>query len=423
MTRSTGSGSSILTDRRGAVAIITAFVIVPLTLAVGVAVDASRIFLVRSRLSQAADSAALAAAQVTDPTTLQDDARRIFEANFPSGYMDASVRPLNVVYDDASGRVEVTAEAVVPTILMRLATIDNVNVGAHAAAVREVKPLELALILDVTGSMCQPCSKIDALKAAGHDLLNILFGTQETSAELAIAVVPFSARVNIGTSRTSWVSGSGSWQGCVEMRSGSLALSDAPPSSGKFPKTVPVSYQTCTTNRRGRQSCTTTTVTPPCPTSRVSPLTDRKSSVGAAIDALATGGTTRIDMGAEWGRNVLSERWQGLWGHAGWPRSIETDHITKAVVLMTDGENNTDPTYDETDDAGADQNVRDLCQAMKDDGWIVYTVGFQSPTSARSMLQACASGPSNFFESPTEDDLRAVFRQIAGRLSALRLVE
>ncbi len=76
----------------------------------------------------------------------------------------------------------------------------------------------------------------------------------------------------------------------------------------------------------------------------------------------------------------------------GWPRSIETDHITKAVVLMTDGENNTDSTYDETDDAGADQNVRDLCQAMKDDGWVIYTVGFESPMSARSMLQDCASG-------------------------------
>ncbi len=89
MTRSTGSGlRRLLADRRGAIAIITAFVIVPLTLAVGVAVDASRIFLVRSRLSQAANSAALAAAQVTDPTTLQDDARRMFAANFPSGYMD-----------------------------------------------------------------------------------------------------------------------------------------------------------------------------------------------------------------------------------------------------------------------------------------------------------------------------------------------
>jgi Flp pilus assembly protein TadG len=405
------------------VAIITAFVIVPLTLAIGIAVDASRIFLVRSRLSQAADSAALAAAQVTDPTTLQDDARRMFAANFPSGYMDSSMGPLNVSYDDASGRVEVTAEATVPTILMRLATIDNVDVGAHAAAVREVKPLELALVLDVTGSMCDPCSKIDALQAAGHDLLDILFGTQETSAELAVAVVPFSARVKIGTSHTGWVSGSGSWGGCVEMRSGTLALSDAPPSSGKFPKTVPVSYQTCTINRKGKKTCTTSTVTPPCPASRVTPLTDQKSVAGSAIDALATGGTTRIDMGAEWGRNVLSERWRGLWGHAGWPRSIVTDKITKAVVLMTDGENNTDSTYDETDDAGADQNVRDLCQSMKNDGWIIYTVGFESPTSARSMLQACASGPSNFFESPTEDDLRAVFRQIAGRLSALRLVE
>ena len=60
---------------------------------------------------------------------------------------------------------------------------------------------------------------------------------------------------------------------------------------------------------------------------------------------------------------------------------------------------------------------------MRAAGYVVFTVGFQTPPAVEPLLRGCASAPTNFFLSPTAEDLRRTFRQIAGRLSALRLAE
>ena len=60
---------------------------------------------------------------------------------------------------------------------------------------------------------------------------------------------------------------------------------------------------------------------------------------------------------------------------------------------------------------------------MKDEGYVVFTVAFQAPSQVQPLMRDCASSPSNFFSSPTAADLSRAFRQIAGRLSALRLAE
>jgi hypothetical protein len=151
------------------------------------------------------------------------------------------------------------------------------------------------------------------------------------------------------------------------------------------------------------------------------PLSNRKSTLLAKINALAATGTTRIDMGARWGWRALSERWAGLWGTAGSPLP-DADDSVKAVVLMTDGEN-VASSYDEVTAAQADTNTLALCTAMKLEDYVIYAIAFQAPTAAQTLLRSCASSESHYYESPTEEDLRAAFKQIAGRLSELRLVQ
>lgn len=406
-------------DERGVVAILTALLIVPVTLALGIAVDASRLYLVRSRLSEALDSAALAAAQVTDEATLRADAQRLFDANFPAGYMGSILRPLQVAYDATAGRVELRAQAAVPTVVMQLAHIDSVDVDARAVAIRRRNAMEVALVLDVTGSMAG--SKIQTLKQAVRDLLDILLGPHDTADELWLAVVPFSARVNVGNTHRDWIVGghTGQWTGCVESRSGSLALSDAPPGAGLFRRSDNITV-TGWHLEHGRWTYGQYETTPPCPL-RLLPLTQSKSIIRNRVDGLTPEGSTRIDMGARWGWRVLSPRWRGLWDTHGRPRE-RADDLTKAMVLMTDGQNEVS-TYDEVSAAQANANLLQICTSMKAEGILIYTIGFQAPAATRPLLQACASGPGFFFESPTEEALRRAFRQIAGRLSALRLAE
>ena len=64
--------------------------------------------------------------------------------------------------------------------------------------------LEVSLMLDVTGSMCAdgegPCTsspKLDALKTAANDLVNIVIHN-DGDAGARVALVPFSTRVRVG---------------------------------------------------------------------------------------------------------------------------------------------------------------------------------------------------------------------------------
>lgn len=99
---------------------------------------------------------------------------------------------------------------------------------------------------------------------------------------------------------------------------GHLAFGDTPPSGGKkFPPSK--KYQTWNNQKKRWE---TSSSPPPC-AEQILPLTASKATVKAKIDALSTGGTTRIDIGAGWGWRVLSERWQGVWGTAGLPLDDE----------------------------------------------------------------------------------------------------
>lgn len=404
-------------DRGGVVAAITALLIVPLSIGVGVAVDASRMFLVRSQLSQAVDAAALAAGQALDPDEVAADARRIFDLNYPAdGYMGARVGELEVHFDEETGQVELIARTSMPTAFMQLANVEAIDLQARALVVRQQTGLELALVLDVTGSMCSPCTKINALKQAAKDLVDIVYGPNDTGEDLYVAVVPFSARVKIGTSRGSWLSEPkpSGWNGCVEQRTGDEAFNDAPLSVEKFPPSKKVTWK----DSNGK----TQSGTPACPTELL-PLTASKATVKSKIDALGTGGTTRIDIGAAWGWRALSERWQGTWGTAGLPLA-DSEDPAKAIVIMSDGANVVASQYDgTTTKAQADKNLRDTCAAMREQGYVVFTVAFQAGADAEALLRDCAGSSTNFFASPTAEDLRRAFRQIAGRLSALRLAE
>jgi hypothetical protein len=297
--------------------------------------------------------------------------------------------------------------------------------------VREQTGLELVLVLDVSGSMCQPSSspctskpKITALKQAANDLLDVIYGPNDTGEDLYVGVVPFNSRVKVGTGRSSWLTTAApsQWKGCMEQRSAALAFNDGPPSDGKWPATPKsVTYQV-TTQSHGRPVTEDVTYTIPC-NSALLPLTGSKATVKASISGLTADGGTRIDIAAGWGWRVVSQRWRGLWGTAGLPLD-DAEKTAKAVIIMSDGFNEPYAPIDgTTTTAQADTNFKNTCNAMRDAGYEVFTVPFQAPAAGQQVLRECAGSNDHYFESATTADLRRSFKQIAGRLSALRLAE
>ena len=397
-------------DRQGGIQILLGLALIPLLGGVGLAVDASRGYLVKARLSEAVDAAALAGARSLHLDIWGTDIENYFAANFPDGYMDSTGLDLDYDQVSESQQLWVEAQVSVPTTFLKILKIDTFTVQSRTVVSGERRGLELALVLDVTGSM--DGSKMTALKNAATSLLGILYGDSETLDDLYISIVPFAGRVNHGhdewMTSTPWY-----YQGCGEPRtgdSGANATDDSPPSEENWDPFYNSYYDWWWPNYG-------------CPNATVLPLTAERSTVQAAIDGLSASGNTRTDIGMAWGWRVLSPSWQGLWGDAELPMAYDTPLMDKAVIIMTDGENTPWLSGDSESESETNTLLQTTCTGMKDAGITVFAINFQTPPSLDSVYSSCASGAGNHFASPTEEDLDAAFQAIATQLSNLRIVE
>jgi len=259
-------------DGAGNIAIIFAFSLLPIILAVGSAIDYGHYNSVRVRLQAALDNTGLALAH--DMDGLDDDelealAKTYFSENFPE-QAGVVVTSLQAVADDDDLYLEVHAN--VEMYIMHLAGVQYLPANVDAEIVRSEDSYEVVLVLDNTGSMRG--SKINALEDAAKLLTNNLFGETSTHPLLDMALVPFSHAVNVGTGNknASWMDTNGknplhydnfdeeemkrqnltrfdlfdrirnvSWSGCVDARAHPLDVQDTAASSSD-PDTLFVPY-------------------------------------------------------------------------------------------------------------------------------------------------------------------------------------
>src|SRR5262249_28129940 len=147
---------SRLSNETGMVLVYMAGAITVLLLFSGLAVDTGRVYIVKAQLTKALDGAALGAARNLNSGDPTAEATRIFNANFPAGYMGATLASgptVTLSTDAATGRniVDVSASASLPTTFMRVGNFTTMNVNASAQATRRM--VDLSLILDVSGSI------------------------------------------------------------------------------------------------------------------------------------------------------------------------------------------------------------------------------------------------------------------------------
>jgi Flp pilus assembly protein TadG len=212
--------------RRGNVAMIVALSLVPITIAAGVGLDLSRALMVRARLAEALDAAGLAVGGTQNLTNDQITAlaRAYFKANYTA---DPSFgTPADVVVTPGTGNVTLSTSVQMPTTLMRAVSLlpgaghgmDSITVGYSSKVVWGQTKLWVSLVLDNTGSMCEPDSspcpndtstsiKINALKSASHSLLTTLQNASANPGDVMVSIVPFAKDVNVGTSNVNatWI--------------------------------------------------------------------------------------------------------------------------------------------------------------------------------------------------------------------------
>jgi Flp pilus assembly protein TadG len=215
-------------DRRGGVAIAFGLALVPVIAMAGAAVDYGRVINGRTDVQQLIDNAALIA--VSGETS---EAREKLAADFiaarkgdlPSDLV-LEVVPKDIVDEDGGPpRIRLTAEARMPTTFVTLIGIRELPFTVVSEAVAANRRYEVVLVVDVTGSM--KGSRINALRRSAKTFVETLLpdgkpplpseasskavaasgrGAAADDRNIRVAIVPYSAAVNIGTHRADWLS-------------------------------------------------------------------------------------------------------------------------------------------------------------------------------------------------------------------------
>jgi hypothetical protein len=313
------------------------------------------------------------------------------------------------------------------------------------------KSLEISMMLDVTGSM--KGTPLTDMIAAAKDLVDIVVWDDQSKYTSRVALAPFAPAVNVGdyftaiTGKMDRTDNDGSssknihypdscirsdgtvrsscsgdsnyntpphiakYAPCVVERSGVEQFTDAPPSTALLPTWNDVRW-TMT------MSCT--------PTSSIVPLTSDRALLKKTIDAFAASGTTAGQLGTAFAWYLLSPNWNAVWPKASQPTPYGTAKVQKIAILMTDGVYNTlqGQQYDDYSSQAttALSQAKSICSGMKAKSITVYTVGFNlDSTAAKNMLKDCATSSDHYYDTSGGDALKAAFRDIALKVSKLRL--
>src|SRR4051812_34118067 len=145
----------------------------------------------RGTLQDALDSTALMLAHLpasTPSATLQTKGQAWLNANLTN----SGLGTVTLTVTPGTGKIVLDATSNVPTVISKMAGISNVPVKAHSEVKWGLSHVEVALVLDNTGSMAG--TKLTTLKTAANDLVDTLFSSTDTTDAnaLKISVVPFS---------------------------------------------------------------------------------------------------------------------------------------------------------------------------------------------------------------------------------------
>jgi Flp pilus assembly protein TadG len=417
-----------LRDARGAIAPLLALTFIPLTAAVGVAIDFGRINAARTTMQTALDSTALmvskTAASQTD-TQLQTSASAYFNALLTS--KDLVQPTVTATYTATSGsKIVLDASAIVKTDIMKIFGYDQVTIKATSTAEWGNTRLRVALVLDNTGSMSQD-SKMDALKTAAQNLLTQLKKAASDPADVYVSIVPFNKDVNLDPANyaQSWLR----WD-LWEAQNGSCAgarghsLSSCQSNGGTWTPADHSTWNGCVTDRDQNYDTTNdaplagSTLYPTeqyssCPVSTMG-LSNDWTALSAKITSMQPQGNTNQAIGLQLGWQTLTQSPFTV------PAEDPNYNYSNVIILLTDGLNTQDRWYSSA--SLIDAREQTTCDNIKAAGVTIYAVQVNTsgdPTS--TLLQNCASSSNKFFLLTSANEIVTTFDQIGTALTNLRL--
>lgn len=434
-------------DTAGDVAIIFGLMAMAMFMLIGAAVDLGRWLNARDQTISAIDAAVLAAGrtlQTGGTSYAAIDMARVYYAEAVKSRLTTKTDSVSFSVTDNGTAVQATGNATISTPFMAVAGIYELpllkNTGAeHSKSVLAVGGnaelnLEIAMMLDISGSM--GFTKLNDMKEAANDLVNIVVWDDQSQFKSRVAIVPFSVAVippattAAGTSfrdaitDPTWPVARWLFQGrysylltkgeCVGERANGPLKNDDLPAVGGWIKNTYFYNGNC-----GMDS-----------DARVVPLTNNKALLKTSINALNSGGGTAGHIGVEWTYYMLSPNWAPLLALDAQPVAYGTPKTEKIAILMSDGEFNAGFDNDglQKSMGGGNSNSSSgqavaMCNKMKQSGITIYSVGFDlgNNQTAINTLKNCATDDSKSYSAANGEELKAAFRDIALKVSDLYL--
>ncbi|CAM3243095.1 TadE/TadG family type IV pilus assembly protein [Asticcacaulis taihuensis] len=204
MSAKSGLWNRFQSHKGGNVAIIFGLSALFLVAVTGGAVDFSRINDARNKMQDAADIAVLRGALTASQgdTVSELAAQQAFDDNFNASDVTLGAHSLKKTVVDNISKLNYTATATIKPYFLGLVGLGTQTLNVSSTAQSEVNPFELALVLDVTGSM-NSSSKLTNLKSSVTSVLNSLLDANgKNSSDVKVGVVPFNTQVRMPTSAT-----------------------------------------------------------------------------------------------------------------------------------------------------------------------------------------------------------------------------
>lgn len=396
----------LIGDEQGNVAVMFGVILFIILGAAGIAIDVTRSSMKRSEIHEATDAGILAAARYkaghpnADDDELTAIARKVFDASIKDK-SSIAIDGFKVTFDDAKDKFVLDVDGTLDALLMGVFGQGKIDVDT-VSEVRLSDPptLEVALALDVTGSMNQK-GKISALKTAAKDLIKSLLEAE--GSDVKVGIVPFAQYASVGTGYNAapWLDYPGAaFTGCVGSRDYPYNTTDDDYSLYKVP---------------GLNGAA-------CPDA-LTPLSTDEDALASKIDELDANGWTYIPAG-------LTPAWQLLSPEPPFSEGMSYAEIAeaggvKSIVLMTDGENTRAPDYPTHNSASevlANELTAEICVNVKKHEITIYTVAFDvSDPDIKSILEDCATSPSHYFDAADAEELSEAFASIGSSLRTISL--
>ncbi|MCW1917544.1 VWA domain-containing protein [Rhodobacter sp. KR11] len=340
-------------DEEGALYVLGLIMMTLMLMMLGFAVDLIRFENTRVRLQNTLDRATLAAASLEQT---QDPEATVRDYMLKAGILDQLG---DVQVTEALNERIVRATGIAPTNprFMPMIGIDKFDAKGKSQAQQAIDNVEIALVLDVSGSMSG--EKLVKLKEAATEFVDtVLEG--DTHHKVSISIVPYNAQVNIGPDlKTAFnlihdplVTD----VNCVEIPDaafGALAI----PTGLEIPMMAYADIANGTNRTHAAVSPLDPSFALPnyssafCKptTANIVRLPSGNADVlKAQINALQAGGNTSITLGMKWGATMIDPSLRTAYSgfiddgkmsgdFAGRPFAYG-DNVQKVVILMTDGE-------------------------------------------------------------------------------------